>query len=267
MKKETNRKEAMAHQENAEFGLLLNYTDKTQLEERIQKILSDLNTVLPGMKVSFGVGVYLVRPGESDIEQLYNNAMIACEMLGEEADNKTAFFDIEMNKQKMWERKVEDDMDKALENKEFQVYLQPKISTSEEALGGAEALVRWTHPTEGFIPPNRFIPFFEKNGFILKLDDYMLDEIARLQSEWLAEGRKLVPISVMYQEHISQEKIWQSISVPLLINIRCHIMLLSWNLRKVLSLMIRRYCWIQCKHCVQQDSTCLWMTSVRDIHL
>ena len=63
-------------------------------------------------------------------------------------------------------------MPDSLANREFQVYLQPKISTSEEVLGGAEALIRWIHPTEGFIPPNKFIPIFEKNGFILHLDDF-----------------------------------------------------------------------------------------------
>lgn len=212
LKKEIHGKEVMAHQENAEFGLLLNYTDKAQLEERIQSILNKLSCVMPGIKVNFGVGVYLVQPGEYDIEQLYNNAMIACEMLGEDAENKTAFFDVEMNKQKLWERRVEDDMDRALQNKEFQVYLQPKINTSEEELGGAEALVRWIHPTEGFIPPNRFIPIFEKNGFILKLDDYMLEEIAKLQSEWLAQGRKLVPISVnVSRAHFTREDLAEHI--------------------------------------------------------
>lgn len=212
LKKEIQHKEVMAHQENAAFGLLLIYTDKVQLEERIKKIENMLSSVLPGMKVYFGVGVYLVQPGERDVEQLYNNAMIACEMLGEETENKTAFFDVEMNNQRLWERKVEDDMDRALANREFQVYLQPKISTSEEVLGGAEALVRWIHPTEGFIPPNRFIPIFEKNGFILKLDDYMLEEIAKVQAAWLAEGRKLVPISVnVSRAHFTREDLAEHI--------------------------------------------------------
>jgi len=212
LKREIKRNEVMAHQENAEFGLLLTYTEKDQLEARIQKLENTLNAVLPGMKMYFGVGVYLVEPGERDVEQLYNNAMIACEMLGEEAENKTAFFDVEMNNQKLWEHKVEDDMDRALINREFQVYLQPKISTSEEVLGGAEALVRWIHPTEGFIPPNRFIPIFEKNGFILKLDDYMLEEIARIQAGWLAEGRKLVPISVnVSRAHFTREDLAEHI--------------------------------------------------------
>ncbi|MBQ8786339.1 MAG: EAL domain-containing protein [Oscillospiraceae bacterium] len=212
LKKEIQRKEVMAHQENAAFGLLLTYTEKADLEARIQKIEAALNTVLPGMKMYFGTGIYLVQQDERDVEQLYNNAMIACEMAGEESENSIAYFDVEMNNQKLWERKVEDDMDRALANREFQVYLQPKISTSEETLGGAEALVRWIHPTEGFIPPNRFIPIFEKNGFILKLDDYMLEEVARVQSEWLAEGRRLVPISVnVSRAHFTREDLAEHI--------------------------------------------------------
>lgn len=212
LKNTINRKEVVAHQENAAFGLLLEYTDTQQFEARIQNIQNVMSSVLPGMKIYFGVGVYVVQPGENDVEQLYNNAMIACEMSGEDAENKIAYFDVEMNNQKMWERRVEDDMERALVNKEFQVYLQPKISTTEEVLGGAEALVRWIHPTEGFIPPNRFIPIFEKNGFILKLDDYMLEEIAKVQAGWLAEGRKLVPISVnVSRAHFTREDLAEHI--------------------------------------------------------
>ena len=114
LKREMYRKEAMAHQEDEAFGLLVTYTDTAQLEARIQKIENALNAVLPGMKMYFGVGVYLVQPGENDVEQLYNNAMIACEMIGDEAENRTAYFDVEMNNQKLWERKVEDDMERAL---------------------------------------------------------------------------------------------------------------------------------------------------------
>ena len=144
--------------------------EKKSTEELIRQLESLLDSVLPGMKLYFGVGVYMIQPGERDVEQLYNNAMIACEMLGEDAENKIAFFDVEMNNQKLWERKVEDDMDRALENREFQVYLQPKISTTDEQLGGAEALVRWIHPRYGFMSPGEFIPIFEDNGFVAHVD-------------------------------------------------------------------------------------------------
>ncbi len=196
LRKKIKRKEIMVHRENAQFGLLLAYDSKEQLMERMEEIQEALNAVSPNIKLYFGVGVYLIEKGDKDIEQLYNNALLASEMQGEEGESKVAFFDVEMNNQRIWERKVEDDMNRALENKEFQIYLQPKIQTTEEVLAGAEALVRWIHPQEGFIPPNRFIPIFEKNGFITKLDDYMLEEVASLQAQWMQQGRKLVPISV-----------------------------------------------------------------------
>ena len=160
----------------------------------------------------FAAGIYKVEKKDKDIEQLYNNAMLACDMLGEEAENKIVFFDVEMNKRRLWERKVEDDMDAALVNHAFQVYLQPKISTAQESLAGAEALVRWIHPQEGFIPPNRFIPIFERNGFILKLDDYMLEEIAKQQAQWISQGRKVVPISVnVSRAHFAKEDLAEHI--------------------------------------------------------
>ena len=212
LKKVIKSKEAMAYHDNAEFGLLVTYANEDQLVQRIEGLKNSLNAVLPNMKLYFGVGVCEVNSGEKDVEQLYNNALIACDMLGEENENKIAYYDIEMNKQKLWERKVEDDMERALLNKEFKVYLQPKINTSQEVLAGAEALVRWIHPVDGFIPPNKFIPIFERNGFILKLDDYMLEEIARLQAQWLSQGRKIVPISVnVSRAHFTREDLAEHI--------------------------------------------------------
>lgn len=212
LKKQIKSKELMVHRENAQFELLLTYKDREQLIARIEETEVALNAISPNIKLYFGVGVYLTQKGDKDIEQLYNNALLACDMLGEEAENKIAFFDVEMNNQRIWERKVEDDMGRALANKEFQIYLQPKISTEKEVLAGAEALVRWIHPQEGFIPPNKFIPIFEKNGFITKLDDYMIEEVALLQSQWIKQGRKIVPISVnVSRAHFTQSDLAEHI--------------------------------------------------------
>lgn len=196
LKKQLKHGELLVHRENAEFDLLLKGVDKSTAVTRIEAMEAALNAVSPNIKLYYGVGVYLTQKGDRDIEQLCNNAMLACDMLGEESENKIAFFDVELNNQRIWERKVEDDLDRALTNKEFQVYLQAKIQTKKETLAGAEALVRWIHPEDGFIPPNKFIPILEKNGFITKLDDYMLEEVAALQAKWIAQGRKIVPISV-----------------------------------------------------------------------
>lgn len=212
MKNNIDYKELMVHKENATFGMLLSYRNEEELCKRIEALTESLNSIFVSMKLYFAVGVYKVHRKETDIEQLYNNAVLACDMLSEEAKTQIVFYDVEMNKRRLWERKVEDDMYSALTNHEFKVYLQPKISTGEECLAGAEALVRWIHPTEGFIPPNKFIPIFEKNGFILQLDDYMLEEIAKQQAAWIAQGRKVVPISVnVSRAHFTREDLAEHI--------------------------------------------------------
>lgn len=212
LKKSLNKHELLAHRQNAEFAMLLTYSDRESLIARVEQMENTLNAVLPKVKLYFDAGIYEILAGETNIEQLYNNALIACEGITSEAENKIAVYDIEMNNRKLWERKVEDDMDRALANKEFKVYLQPKMNSAEETLAGAEALVRWIHPEEGFIPPNRFIPIFEQNGFIVKLDDYMLEEVSRLQAQWLSEGRKTVPISVnISRTHFTREDLAEHI--------------------------------------------------------
>ena len=101
-----------------------------------------------------------------------------------------------MRAQQLWEHHVEENMERALAAEEFQIYLQPKYNPVTEELSGAEALVRWINQEDGLISPGRFIPIFEKDGFITRLDDYMIAHVAALQMRWLSEGRKVVPVSV-----------------------------------------------------------------------
>ncbi|MBQ0027533.1 MAG: EAL domain-containing protein [Lachnospiraceae bacterium] len=111
-------------------------------------------------------------------------------------DSGFMVYNHDMWEKEIWESKVEDMMEEALINEEFQVYIQPKYHPATEELLGGEALVRWISPTEGFISPGQFIPIFERTGFVTKLDDYMIAHTAKLQSEWLAAGKEIVPISV-----------------------------------------------------------------------
>ena len=84
----------------------------------------------------------------------------------------------------------------SVKNRDFKVYLQPKVSPSETRACQAEALVRWFHPQEGVIYPSEFIPIFEKNGKICSLDLYMFEEVCRLIDRWIKEKKALVSISV-----------------------------------------------------------------------
>lgn len=212
LKKNFHKNELIAHHDEADFGLLLSCVNDEELIQRLNLIEKSLCDVMPNIKMYFKFGVCFADDNDYEINGLYNNATTALELLPEDSDEKLAFYDIEMKKQQLWERKVEDDMDKALVTNQFKLYLQPKYSAKEEQLAGAEALVRWIHPTEGFIPPNKFIPIFESNGFILQLDDYMIEQVAMQQSKWLAEGRELFPISVnVSRAHFTREDLAEHI--------------------------------------------------------
>lgn len=196
LQKDLSKKEVLAHGEKAEFALLLIYKTEEELVQRLNQMLSNMATVKSEQKKYFSVGIYKVPNGQVGIDSMYNCACVARNHVTEDREKRIIWFNDEMNKDLLWTHKVENDMEKALANKEFQVYLQPKYSTKGEELSGAEALVRWIHPIEGFVAPFRFIPIFEDNGFITQLDDYMITEVARQQAKWIAEGKKVVPISV-----------------------------------------------------------------------
>ena len=87
-------------------------------------------------------------------------------------------------------------MQNALLNNEFVMYLQPKYSISTGRIIGAEALTRWISPEKGMISPAEFIPLFERNGFIIKLDQFIWEEACKKIRSWLDTGLKPVPISV-----------------------------------------------------------------------
>lgn len=87
-------------------------------------------------------------------------------------------------------------MKSALENHEFVVFYQPKYGLSDNQIAGAEALVRWKHPERGMISPGEFIPVFERNGFITKLDYYVWEQTCIQLRKWMDEGKNPLPISV-----------------------------------------------------------------------
>lgn len=207
------RKEAFGHHSSADFGLIFPcegsneaaYKEYSYL--RLRSLLAELAGLKPERKLSFQAGVVMIPPAMSDtgkwnvkrkdldIDQMFSFASTARENGRKEAA-QISFFNQQMLEAQTWDLWVENHMNSALAAGEFQVYLQPKYRPSDRRLVGAEALVRWFCPEKGMISPGMFIPIFEANGFIAKLDDYMLAQVAKIQSEWKVQGKKTVPISV-----------------------------------------------------------------------
>jgi len=93
-------------------------------------------------------------------------------------------------------RNIELEMESALKNGEFKVFLQPKVNMVTSKLFGAEALSRWQHPVDGLRSPAVYIPLFEKNGFISQLDMFVYEEVCRIKSTWIGKKYEHIPVSV-----------------------------------------------------------------------
>ncbi len=111
-------------------------------------------------------------------------------------ETEIKFYTDKMREEQLKGKMLQSDLDRALAAGEFIVYYQPKYRPSDNVLVGAEALIRWNYHHEGIIPPSEFIPYFEKEGVIGKLDRYVLESVCQRLEEWKREGYKLVPISV-----------------------------------------------------------------------
>ena len=109
---------------------------------------------------------------------------------------KYLFYNENMRLKDLEIKQIEQEMEKALKEEQFKVYLQPKYNTKDKKIVGAEALVRWHHPNKGIISPVNFIPLFEDNGFIVKLEHYVWDKVCQLIQNWMNEGKDIFPISV-----------------------------------------------------------------------
>ena len=206
LRRYVDKKELCAHNAEDSFALMIKYTDDSILKNRVDLILSVLGEVVGSSTLAFHAGIYILPAVENggvfakrknvDIESCFNNACTACATLLENEGSGLAFYNEKLIEEQRWIDTVTKMQQSALDNEEFVVYYQPKYDPRTHELRGAEALIRWQSPQYGFITPYRFIPIFEKNGFITEIDHYMISHVARDQKRWLDEGQRCVPVSV-----------------------------------------------------------------------
>ncbi|MCR5120412.1 MAG: EAL domain-containing protein [Lachnospiraceae bacterium] len=201
-----DKKEMAVHRDADKFAMLLKYDDENALEERLKNLTTKLAEVDREHAFNFQAGVCLVEPSLKNgrpkrrkfvnLEEIFNNAAMALGKFAGSTDSGVHFFDQQLKDEQKWIESVQANQQKAIDNEEFVVYYQPKYSPDTGELRGAEALIRWQSPEFGFVPPGRIIPIFEKNGFVLNIDHYMISHVARDQKRWLDAGYKCVPVSV-----------------------------------------------------------------------
>lgn len=178
------------------FAFYINYENKGEIIRLIEKIRKKISTNDFGFEINTSYGIYLVEDLSVPVNLMCDRAMIASRKCKGNVLMFCAFYDEQYRNEMLKANEIERNMYKALENEDFKMYLQPKYRLSDGSLCGAEVLCRWLNPEKGIIPPMEFIPLFEKNGFILKLDEYMWEKACQTIRGWIDEGRAPVPLSV-----------------------------------------------------------------------
>ena len=183
--------------EGDRFGIYCLHRDPSEYEDLLAKIQDRLNR-LPGhasIRLSMGVKPYRE---ETEPRDMFERAKTACKMARGSASSQIMVFDEEMRQKEIYQQRLLNDVNWAIETRQFVVYYQPKYDIQAEPprLSSAEALVRWKHPEFGMISPADFIPLFENNGIIHVVDNYVWAVAARQIADWRERYGIVLPLSV-----------------------------------------------------------------------
>lgn len=166
------------------------YTTIFSYEKNVKKLLDKIYNKVSNIKINgtqihlnLSIGVYKIKKEDTDINKILNKAYMARAKTKGIYDENYYIFDTILENQLIEEQKIEFCMENALKNEEFEIVYQPKVFTNTGKIAGAEALVRWNKDGK-VISPGKFIPLFEKNKFIIKLDLYIFEQVCKNLKLW-----------------------------------------------------------------------------------
>lgn len=177
------------------------HTSGEELEQLIESILEELSTHDLPFIVNCNVGIYVTRGAGLIVDSMIDRAVLAQSSIKGSYTTHFNYYSDELRDDMLGEQEIVGMMEYALGQKQFIVYYQPQYDHSTGMLVGAEALVRWKHPEKGLISPGVFIPIFEKNGFITKLDLYVFEQVCIFLRKCLDNKWAMVPISSNFSRH------------------------------------------------------------------
>ena len=182
--------------ENDIFYVLCDHRDSYEL--MAQTICNDLSILNSSIRFSVRIGIQTDVSRNTSLLQQFETARSACNSIRSDKLHSVAFYNEEMHKKKLLEERLLNEMQQALDEHQFVVWYQPKfnIRGDKPVLCSSEALVRWKHPELGMVSPGVFIPLFEHNALIQKLDLYVWKEAARQVAQWKVKYGASIPVSV-----------------------------------------------------------------------
>lgn len=184
------------------------FTYKKQVSQLLDKIYRELSYVTIrdiNVHLNLAIGAYTIKSQDTDINKILDKSYMARAQIKGQYHSNFYLFDERLEKELMIEQEIEACMEEALNHQEFTVIYQPKTFTSNEKMSGAEALIRWCRKGE-IISPSKFIPLFEKNKFILKLDLYIFEQVCKDLANWREKYDYMPTISInVSKEHFVEE--------------------------------------------------------------
>ena len=168
--------------------------DPEAIHNEIKEFIAKANIIKHDIQIY--MGIYKVEDREVPIEDMCDRAGIACQSINGSYGVHFAYYDESMRQAMAEEQEIRDESRRAIDNSEFVVFYQPVYGIKAKKFVSAEALVRWNHPTKGMISPGKFIPVFERNGFIEELDLYVLEQVCKYHRKRRENGLEPFPISV-----------------------------------------------------------------------
>lgn len=194
-----------------EFCIIINdEDDQAQIEKALHECINVMkktffidNNVL---HTTMSIGVAIYPKDGKDTNTLLKHADTAMYEAKKDGKNKYAFYNTTMTEKALEKRKIETELHKAFRNNQLELYYQPQINTATNRLSGMEALVRWEHPTLGFIYPNHFMEYAETSGMVIELDRIVIKKAIKQFYEWKSDGLSPKRISINISVKQIEEK-------------------------------------------------------------
>ncbi len=170
--------------------------ESVQMDALMQELTSRIESLNINYIAALYAGVYEIADRGVPVDQMCDRAALAMRTVKGNYFTRYARYDTRLRETLLHEQEIVSEMNEALQEGQFCIYLQPLYSITSGDPISAEALVRWRHPTKGLISPGEFIPLFERNGFITKLDHYVWEVACQYLQDARAKGYPVLPVSV-----------------------------------------------------------------------
>ncbi len=198
---------ASARCHNDNFAMMIKDMPVEETEEKLLAFFEGISGLEedPNYKIYYRCGVVPMQRAMLSGNRVADAGKLAQALGTSWNGTQITFYTDQMHDDISWGNYIKAYVETAIAQDEFLVYLQPKFDVKTEEIEGAEALIRWNYRKKDLLPPSRFIPYFEKDGSIGKLDDIVLEKVCIALANWKAEGKKLYPVSV----NLSRKRLYE----------------------------------------------------------